>query len=94
MASIEAVSAHFNADRAETIEMPAETVEGLRGVVVIEHRGRRRVGNMVRSFPRSTREMRERGDPPGRIGLFADLTNPLWTIVTEPRQRCLIDPPP
>src|SRR3546814_10077765 len=36
-------------------------------------------------------EMRLRGDPPGRIGLVADLTNPMWeTLVVESRYRCLI----
>src|SRR3546814_18444153 len=35
--------------------------------------------------------MRERGEPPGRIGLVADLTNPMWEeMVVEPRYRCLI----
>ena len=42
-------------------------------------------------FPRLTREMRERGDLPGRIGLVADLTNPLWDqLVVDTRYRCLI----
>src|SRR3546814_12798132 len=35
--------------------------------------------------------MRERGEPPGRIGLVADRTNPMWEeMVVEPRYRCLI----
>jgi len=78
MTSAEAVAAHFGAVPAESIEIPAETVEGLAGVVVIEHRGQRRLGNMIWGLPRQTREMREHGDPPGRIGLVANLTNPLW----------------
>ncbi|WP_246642862.1 hypothetical protein [Rhizobium laguerreae] len=42
-------------------------------------------------FPRQTRDMRREGEPPGRIGLVADLTNPLWDrIVVDPRYRCLI----
>src|SRR3546814_17959233 len=49
------------------------------------------LGQMLWGFPRLTREMRLRGDPPGRIGLVADLTNPMWeTMVVESRYRCLI----
>src|SRR3546814_9174908 len=49
------------------------------------------LGQMLWGFPRLTREMRLRGDPPGRIGLVADLTNPMWeTLVVESRYRCLI----
>lgn len=35
--------------------------------------------------------MRREGEPPNRIGLVADLANPLWErIVVDPRYRCLI----
>lgn len=91
IASPDALARHFSADLADTLEIPRETIEALPGVVVIEHHGRRRIGNMIWGFPRHTREMRERGDPPGRIGLVADLTNPLWDkVIVQPRQRCLI----
>jgi len=91
MTTTEAVAAHLGAEPAESIEIPPETIEGLPGVVVIEHRQRRRVGNMTWGFPRLTRAMREQGEPPGRIGLVADLTNPLWEqVVVDPRRRCLI----
>lgn len=91
MTTVEAVAAHFDAEPADPVHAQAATVEGLPGVVVIEHEGRRRVGNMTWGFPRIDREMRERGDPPGRIGLVADLTNAIWNkTVAQPRFRCLI----
>lgn len=35
--------------------------------------------------------MHERGDEPERIGLVADLTNPMWDkLATDPSYRCLI----
>jgi putative SOS response-associated peptidase YedK len=58
---------------------------------VFEKHGRRLLRQMDWGFPRLTREMRERGDLPGRIGLVADLTNPLWDkLVVKPQYRCLI----
>jgi hypothetical protein len=42
-------------------------------------------------FPRHTKEMRVEGEPPGRIGLVADLTNALWSgTAVDPKYRCLI----
>src|SRR3546814_9575233 len=65
--------------------------EGLTGLVIFEKGGRRLLRPVTWGFPRLTREMRERGEPPGRIGLVADLTNPMWEeMVVEPRYRCLI----
>lgn len=85
------VSAHFAAEGPADIEIPSETVEALPGLVVFERNGQRRLRLMDWGFPRLTREMRERGDPPGRIGLVADLTNPLWDqLVVDPPYRCLI----
>lgn len=75
----------------EPITLPSETSEGNRGLAIYEHRGRRLLKAMHWGFPRLTREMRERREPPGRIGLVADLTNPLWEqLVIDPRYRCLI----
>lgn len=91
MATADEVAAHFDADKADRIEILPEVIEALPDVVVIEHQGRRRVGNMLWGFPRRSREMIERGDPAGRVGLVADLTNPLWDkFIIHPRQRCLI----
>ncbi|MGF7150094.1 putative SOS response-associated peptidase YedK [Sphingomonas zeicaulis] len=91
MAGPERIAAYFDAEIAAGTVVPTSTSEGAPGVVVIAHRGGRRCGNMAWGFPRHTRAMREQGEPPGRIGLVADLTNPLWdTVIVEPRQRCLI----
>ncbi|MFZ2994641.1 SOS response-associated peptidase family protein [Sphingobium sp.] len=46
---------------------------------------------MTWGFPRLTKDMRERGEDPGRVGMVADLTNPMWEeMVVEPRYRCLV----
>ena len=88
-ASAEEIAAHFEAETPAPIDVPVDTVEGAPGLVVIEAHGRRVLKLLPWGFPRLTREMRERGDPPARIGLVADLTNPLWEgLVAEPRYRC------
>jgi putative SOS response-associated peptidase YedK len=85
------VAAHFNAEAPEDLKVPTETVEALPGLVVFERGGRRHLRLMDWGFPRLTKEMRERDDLPGRIGLVADLTNPLWDeLVVDPKYRCLI----
>lgn len=68
------IAAHFGAEASPELIVPAETVEALPGLVVFEKNGRRLMRQMAWGFPRLTREMRERGDLPGRIGLVADLT--------------------
>ena len=91
MADVAEVAAHFGVDPVPEIEKPLETTEGLPGLVVYERNGRRVMKALTWGFPRLTKEMRERGDPPGLIGLVADLTNPLWDkLVVDPRYRCLI----
>ena len=90
-ASLTDISARFGVAETPAFDMPSETVEGLRGMAVIERDGRRRLKPMIWGFPRITREMRERGEQPGRIGLVADLTNPSWEqLVVDPCYRCLI----
>jgi putative SOS response-associated peptidase YedK len=85
------VAARFDALPQEAIALPAETSEGSRGLAIYAHRGRRLLKVMHWGFPRLTRENRERGEPPGRVGLVADLTNPFWEqVVINPRYRCLI----
>lgn len=85
------IATHFGAKAQEGLVPPAETVEALPGLVVFEKNGRRLLREMDWGFPRLTRDMRERGEPPGRIGLVADLTNPLWdTTVVHPQYHCLI----
>lgn len=91
MTGIQEIAAQFSVEPTPSIGVPKETVEGQPGLVVLEHQGRRLLKTMTWGFPRLTREMRLRGDPPGRIGLVADLTNPMWEhLVVEPRYRCLI----
>lgn len=90
-ADVAAIASHFNAAMPEPISVPADTVEGSPGLIVHEARGRRVLRPLAWGFPRLTREMRDRGEPPARIGLVADLTNPLWELLlAEPRYRCLI----
>ncbi|MFA6125334.1 SOS response-associated peptidase family protein [Sphingomonas sp.] len=91
MASAADIAADFCADVPTPIAVPTEIIEGNPGLVVLENNGHRLLKNMSWGFPRLTREMRLRGDPPGRLGLVADLTNPMWEhIVVDPRYRCLI----
>lgn len=88
--SAEIVS-YFETDPAPEVVVPSETIEGNPGLIVLEHNGRRMLKALPWGFPRHSREMRLRGDPPGRIGVVADLTNPMWdTMVADPRYRCLI----
>ncbi|MCQ1855365.1 SOS response-associated peptidase family protein [Neorhizobium galegae] len=78
---------HFKIDVPSNIKVPPETVEGTRGLIVIEHDGLRRLKSTPWGFPRLTRN----GAPPSRIGLVADLTNPMWErVVVEPKYRCLV----
>lgn len=91
MASIEEMARHFEAEPSNELRPPYEVIEGNSNLIVIERHGRRLLRPGSWGFPRLTREMRERGDLPGRIGLVADLTNPMWDkIAVEPRYRCLI----
>jgi len=90
-ASADEIAAHFGADRPVSVHVPTENIEGNPGLVVHEHAGNRAVRQLTWGFPRRTREMRLRGDPYGRIGLVADLTNAMWEhIVVDTRYRCLI----
>lgn len=87
----EEIARFFNAETAENLVVPPESIEGTNGLVVIEKDGKRVLKSLSWGFPRHTREMRLRGDPPGHVGLVADLTNPMWEhLVVEPRYRCLI----
>lgn len=87
----EEVAAHFGIDVAADIAVPSETVEGTQGLVVIEKDGLRLLKSLTWGFPRQTREMGAAGEPVSRIGLVADLTNPMWDrAVVAPRYRCLI----
>lgn len=91
MASVGEVTAHFGAEAPDDLVIHPETTEGLPGLIVFERNGRRCLRSLTWGFPRMTREARERGDGPDRLGLVADLTNPMWDqLVVDPRYRCLI----
>lgn len=86
-----ALTSHFGVRPDFQVDVPSETIEGYPGLMVIEKDKRRLLKSATWGFPRLSREMRLRGDPPGRIGLVANLTNPLWEhLVADPRYRCLI----
>lgn len=73
------------------VDVPAQTVEGDPGLVVLNTPSGRVAKAMTWGFPRVTTEMAIRNEPPQRLGLLADLTNPMWKkVVTDPRYRCLI----
>lgn len=85
------IVAHFGIDVPPVFEVPSETIEGTQGLIVIEKDSLHLLKSVPWGFPRQTSEMRHSGEPPGRIGLVADLTNPLWNkTVVDPRYRCLI----
>lgn len=91
LADVQDIAAHFGVDPVPQVEHSEEMIEGNRGLVVRESHGRRVLQTMTWGFPRQTQEMRDHGEPVGRIGLVADLTNPLWEgTVVDPRYRCLI----
>ena len=91
MCSAAEIAAHFGVGDPGAVIVPSESIEGNQGLIVFENNGRRLLKSLPWGFPRHTREMKLRGDPPGRIGLVADLTNPMWEhLVVEPRYRCLI----
>lgn len=91
LASLPDIAAHFGVDPVPDVTWSDELIEGNRGLIVREVDGRRRLQVVRWGFPRLTKEMREQGDEPQRLGLIADLTNPMWdTMVVDPRYRCLI----
>ncbi len=90
-AGLSEVAHYFGAEMPVPVDLPSETTEGACGLVVFENKGRRVIRGVSWGFPRLTREMRERGEEPGIIGLVADLTNPMWDqMALDPRYRCLI----
>jgi exodeoxyribonuclease-3 len=62
--SAEDVAAHFGAEVPKPIEMKPDTAKGGRGIVVHAENGRRLVQEVGWGFPRLTREMREKNQPP------------------------------
>lgn len=89
-ASVADVAAAFDAEPVTGLVVPAETIEGQLGLVVYERNGRRHLRSMTWGLPRPGRS-RSSGDTVDRVGMVADLTNPMWEeLVVDPRYRCLI----
>lgn len=85
MKSADEIAAHFGVEEPGPLAYPETTVESDPGVVIFEKDGVRRARVMNWGFPRLARS------GPDRIGLVADLTNPMWdNLVADPRYRCLI----
>jgi hypothetical protein len=75
----------FVFDVPTSADVPSQTIEGTPGLVVLEM--------AACSFSNRSHEIsaKVRGEPPTRIGLVADLTNPMWEqTVVDPRYQCLI----
>jgi putative SOS response-associated peptidase YedK len=92
LAGLPEIAAHFGVSPVPEFEFFPEMREGGNGMVVRERRGGRRLLQpMSWGFPRLTKEMREKGELPDRLGLMADLTNPMWSdMVVDQRYRCII----
>jgi putative SOS response-associated peptidase YedK len=89
--SVEEIAACFEVPAPDDVRIPRELVEGMTGPVIIERDGTRFLKPASWGFPRQTSEMEWKGEPVGRIGLVANLTNPLWDrMAVDPRYRCLI----
>ena len=85
------IAARFGAVYPQDLVVPEQTVEGLLGLAMFEADGQRLLRAMRWGFPRRARGGRLPDDGPDRIGLVADLTNPMWEhLVVEPRYRCII----
>ncbi len=88
MATASEIGARFGATYPQGMAVPQQTVEGLMGLAVFETPKGRSLRTMRWGFPR---RVRDAGDGPDRIGLVADLTNPMWEhLVVDPRYRCII----
>lgn len=91
MASAREIAGEFGATYPQDLVVPEQTVEGLMGLAVFEAAGRRVLRAMRWGFPRRARRGRLPDEGPDRIGLVADLTNPMWEhVVVDPRYRCII----
>lgn len=89
--STDAIADQFEVAEPDGTNMPPELVEGMSGPIIVEREGVRLLKTASWGFPRHSSETRWRGEPVGRIGLVANLTNPLWDrVAVDPRYRCLI----
>jgi putative SOS response-associated peptidase YedK len=91
MASAGEIARRFGASWPQDLVVPEQTVEGLMGLAVFESGGQRMLRAMRWGFPRRRRGGGAPDDGPDKIGLVADLTNPMWEhLVVDPRYRCII----
>lgn len=89
--SADAIADQFEVADPDGTSTPPELVEGMSGPIIVEREGVRLLKTASWGFPRHSSETRWRGEPVGRIGLVANLTNPLWDrVAVDPRYRCLI----
>lgn len=89
--AIDDIATQFEVPAPGHLKVPAELVEGVVGPIVVEREGTRLLKTASWGFPRQTAEMGWKGEPVSRIGLVADLRNPLWDrVAVDPRYRCLI----
>lgn len=90
-ATMTEIATQFRIEPQDGLVVPVQAVEGDPGLVVLEAGGRRILKSMTWGFPRVTTEMAIRNEAPQRLGLLADLTNPMWKrVVVDPKYRCLI----
>jgi hypothetical protein len=75
-ATIADLTARFGLGSVADIVVSTETFEGLPGLAIFERNGKRRL-RMTWGYPRFPRAMRTRCKESGRIGLEADLNNPM-----------------
>jgi putative SOS response-associated peptidase YedK len=91
MASAAEIAGAFSASYPEDLAVPMQTVEGLMGLAVLDTERGRVLRAMRWGFPRRARSGGVPAEGPDKIGLVADLTNPMWKhLVVEPRYRCII----
>ncbi|MFD1787860.1 SOS response-associated peptidase family protein [Sphingomonas floccifaciens] len=89
-ATMSEIGALFGTPATDAV-VPTRTVEGGPGLAVMQSAAGRALKQMTWGFTRVTTEMAIRNEPPQRLGLLADLTNPMWKkVVVDTRYRCLI----
>lgn len=91
MASAAEIAGAFSASYPQDLIVPQQTVEGLMGLAILNTERGRALRALRWGFPRRARGGGVPEEGPDKIGLVADLTNPMWEhVVVEPRYRCLI----
>lgn len=89
--SVAEIAEQFEVGAVDSLAVPAEIVEGGTAPIVVERDGCRLLKTASWGFPRQISSASWKGETVGRIGLVADLTNPLWDrVAIDPRYRCLV----